>query len=108
MSKDIDKYSDIEDLRENVPAKKGSMGEMIESFASDRTPIRKKKSNEMVPPKKPKEIKEKGAKQRQRQLNEAISLLEKGSMGYKAAEDEGFTHTNKAKDFDEEGETKND
>ena len=28
--------------------------------------------------------------------------------GYKAAEKEGFTHTNKAKDFDDEGETKND
>jgi hypothetical protein len=104
MSKDIDKYSDIEDLRENVPAKKGSMGEMIESFESDRTPIRKKKSNEIVPKKKPKEMKEKGAKQRQRQLNEAISLLEKGSMGYKAAEDEGFTHTNKAKSFNDDGD----
>ena len=101
----IDKYSDIKNLRENVPAKKGSMGEMIESFESDRTPIRKKKSNEMVPPKKPKEIKEKGARQRQQQLDEAMSLLERGSMGYKAAEKEGFTHTNKAKTFNDDGDT---
>jgi hypothetical protein len=32
----------------------------------------------------------------------------KDDKGFKAAEKEGFTHTNKAKDFDEEGETKND
>ena len=29
------------------------------------------------------------------------------SKGYEAAEKEGFTHTNKAKDFNDEGETKN-
>lgn len=63
MSSDIDKYADIEELRKDVPAKKGSMGEMIESFASDRT------------------------------------------KGYSAAEKEGFTHTNKAKSFDDEGST---
>ena len=63
MSSDIDKYADIEELRKDVPAKKGSMGEMIESFQNDRT------------------------------------------KGYSAAEKEGFTHTNKAKSFDDEGST---
>jgi len=63
MSSDIDKYADIEELRKDVPAKKGTMGEKIESFASDRT------------------------------------------KGYSAAEKEGFTHTNKAKSFDDEGST---
>ena len=63
MSSDIDKYADIEELRKDVPAKKGTMGEKIESFASDVT------------------------------------------KGYSAAEKEGFTHTNKAKSFDDEGST---
>ena len=63
MSSDIDKYADIEELRKDVPAKKGTMGEKIESFASDRT------------------------------------------KSYSAAEKEGFTHTNKAKSFDDEGST---
>ena len=60
---DIDKYEDIKELRKDVPAKKGSMGEMIESFQNDRT------------------------------------------RGYSAAEKEGFTHTNKARSFDDEGST---
>ena len=59
---DIDKYEDIKELRKDVPAKKGSMGEMIESFASDVT------------------------------------------RGYSAAEKEGFTHTNKAKSFNDDGD----
>jgi len=101
----IDKYKDIDDVRKNVKAKKGSMGEMIESFASDRTPIRKTKSNKILPKEKPKEL---GREKRERQLDEAIKMLEPRSKGYVEAEKEGFTHTNKAKDFDEEGETKND
>lgn len=38
----------------------------------------------------------------------ASAALDKGkklNKGYKAAEKEGFTHTNKAKDFNDEGET---
>lgn len=100
----IDKYSDIKNLRENVPAKKGSMGEMIESFKSDKTPIRKKKSNKVVPKEKPKEL---GREKRQRQLDEAIKMLEPRSKGYVEAEKEGFTHTNKAKSFNDDGDMDN-
>ena len=97
----IDKYKDIDDVRKNVKAKKGSMGEMIESFESDKTPIIKKKSNKVVPKEKPKEL---GREKRQRQLDEAIKMLEPRSKGYVEAEKEGFTHTNKAKSFNDDGD----
>ena len=83
---DIDKYESIKELRKNVKAKKGSMGEEIESFASsgEAPPVKSKISPE------------------ERKLIQ--KTLEDISKGYSGAEKEGFTHTNKAKSFKDDGD----
>lgn len=84
-NKSIDTYKDIDDVRKNIKARKGSMGEEIESFSKD-VPATKQIS---ISPKERALIKKN---------------LEDSSKGYARAEKDGFTHTNKAKSFNEKGE----
>ena len=82
---DIDKYQDIEEVAEKEPMRKGSMGAEIKAMDKEKTKPAKSK----ISPAERKRIE---------------NTLEKISKGYASAEKEGFTHTNKAKSFNDEGE----
>ena len=86
MSNDIDKYSDIKEVAKEIKPKKGSMGDDIKAMDKEYTPPAKSKISD-----------------KERKLIK--KTLEDISKGYAGAEKEGFTHTNKAKNFDDEGET---
>ena len=85
MSNDIDKYSDIKEVAKEIKPKKGSMGDDIKAMDKEYTPSAKSKISD-----------------KERKLIK--KTLEDISKGYSGAEKEGFTHTNKAKSFNDEGE----